>query len=90
MWLNLSISIASITVDELSLGNKSKDFKISNDGVAYLDVDGVLKYFYKGKSFTVSHETVSKYYVNNDVVWYLVGVNTWKVFYSIEFPCFRN
>lgn len=59
-----------------------KEFKLSNDGVAYIDVDGVLKFYYNGKRNIVSHETVSKYYVNNDVVWYLVGTNTWKVWFN--------
>ena len=59
-----------------------KEYKLSTDGVAYIDVDGVLKFYYKGKLNVVSHETVNSYYVNNDVVWYMVGTNTWKVWYN--------
>jgi len=59
-----------------------KEYQLSTDGVAYVDVDGVLKFYNHGKLYVVSHETVSKYYVNNEVVWYLVGTNTWKVFYN--------
>lgn len=59
-----------------------KEYKLSTDGVAYIDIDGVLKFYNHGKLYVVSHETVSKYYVNNEVVWYMVGTNTWKVFYN--------
>jgi hypothetical protein len=56
------------------------DYKIGNNGIAYIDYDRHLKYYSKGKSYVVTYEPVSEYYVNNDVIWYLVGVNTWKVF----------
>jgi len=59
-----------------------KEYKLSTDGVAYVDLDGRLKFYSHGKMNVVSYETVSKYYVNNDVVWYLVGTNTWKFFYN--------
>ena len=59
-----------------------KEYKLSTDGVAYIDVDGVLKFYNHGKLYVVSHETVNKYFVNNEVVWYMVGTNTWKVFYN--------
>ncbi len=68
----------SVLIDDIV----PKDYKLSTDGVAYLDIDGVLKFFNHGKLAVVSHETVSKYYVNNEVVWYMVGTNTWKVFYN--------
>ena len=70
----------SILIDDLI----PQEYKMGNDGVAYLDNSRVLKYFFKGKLYTVTTELVSKYYVNNNVVWYLVGVNTWKVFYNGE------
>jgi hypothetical protein len=59
-----------------------KEYKLSNDGVAYVDLVGKLKFYTSGKMHTVSHETVNEYYVNNDVVWYVVGTNTWKVWYN--------
>jgi hypothetical protein len=59
-----------------------KEFILSNDGVAFTDENGWLKFFQKGKMFLVSSEQVNKYYVNNDVVWYEVGTNTWKIFYN--------
>ena len=56
------------------------DYKLGNNGIAYIDYDNHLKYFSKGKSYVVSYEPVAEYNINNDVIWYKVGVNTWKVF----------
>jgi hypothetical protein len=56
------------------------DYQLGNNGIAYIDYDTHLKYYSKGKSYVVSFEPVDKYYINNDVIWYKVGVNTWKVF----------
>jgi hypothetical protein len=56
------------------------DYQLGNNGIAYIDYDKHLKYYSKGKSYVVSFEPVDKYYINNDVIWYKVGVNTWKVF----------
>jgi hypothetical protein len=56
------------------------DYKLGNNGIAYIDSDNHLKYYSKGKSYVVSFEPVVKYYINNDVIWYKLGVNTWKVF----------
>jgi hypothetical protein len=58
------------------------DYKLGNNGVAYINTSNQLKYYSKGKSYVVSFEPVSKYYINNDVIWYQVGVNTWKVFFN--------
>jgi hypothetical protein len=59
-----------------------RDFRMGVDGVAFLDTGGALKFFYKGKLYNVTTETINAYYVNGGLVWYQVGVNTWKVFYN--------
>jgi hypothetical protein len=59
-----------------------KEYKLSNDGVAYLDINGMLKFYYQGKTNMVSHETPTKYFIYNDVVLYLLGTNTWKVWWN--------
>jgi len=59
-----------------------KEYKLSNDGVAYLDINGILKFYYKGTVNLISHEAVTKYFIYNDVVLYLLGTNTWKVWWN--------
>lgn len=61
---------------------KPQDYKLSNDGVAFRDVNGMLKFYYQGKVNLVSSETPTKYFIYNDVVLYLLGTNTWKVWWN--------
>ena len=68
----------SVLIDDIM----PKEYKLSNDGVAYLDVNGMLKFYYQGKVTLISHETPAKYFIYNDVVLYLLGTNTWKVWWN--------
>ena len=58
------------------------DFQLGNNGIAWLDDSGRLMLFDKGKTYTVSYETINKYFLNGNVLKYEVGVNTVGVFYN--------
>jgi hypothetical protein len=59
-----------------------KDFQLSNDGIAWIDDNGRLQLFHKGKIYMVSYEVVNGYYLNGNVLKYEVGNNTVNVFYN--------
>lgn len=59
-----------------------RNYKMGNDGVAWIGDNGTLMLFHKGKTYTVTYEIVNSYFLNGNVLKYEVGVNTTTIFYN--------
>jgi hypothetical protein len=59
-----------------------KSFQVSNNGVAWLDDNGRLMTFNKGKIYTVSYEIIQSYFLNGDALRYDVGYKSFRVWYN--------
>lgn len=59
-----------------------RDFQIGNNGVAYRDPGGSLKFFQQGKPYSVTTEAVNKYTLTGDVLKLEVGTNTNQFFWE--------
>ena len=59
-----------------------KDYQMTNDGIAYIDINGRLKLFLKGKEQIVSYEIINQYSLYGNVLTYSVGTNTTKFFWN--------
>jgi hypothetical protein len=58
------------------------DFQLGNDGIAWLDENGRLMLFHKGKKYTVSYDVIQSYFLNGNVLSYDVGNKSFRVFYN--------
>ena len=58
------------------------NFQVGNDGVAYIDVSGRLKFFQAGKTYTASYEVINHYELFGNVLTYSVGTNTTQFFWN--------
>lgn len=59
-----------------------REMEIGINGVAYRDPGGSLKYFFKGKTYTVTAEAVKKFSLSGDVLKLEVGTNTTQFFWE--------
>jgi hypothetical protein len=48
-------------------------YEMSPNGIAYLDVSGRLKFFWKGKLYTASYDLITDFTLNGDVLSYETG-----------------
>lgn len=58
------------------------EYQISNDGVAYKDVSGRLKFFWKGTLYTASYEITSSFSLNGDVLSFETGPKFTNFFFN--------
>ncbi len=58
------------------------NYKLANDGIAWINESGRLMLFLKGKIYNVSYELINSYALNGNVLKYEVGNNTTTVFYN--------
>jgi hypothetical protein len=58
------------------------EYEVSNDGVAYKDVSGRLKFFWKGNLYTATYDLVTKFTLNGDVLTYETGPNHTRFFFN--------
>ena len=68
---------------EYTLENYSpRDFQLGPEGLAWIDESGRLKYFDKGKIYTVSYEIINKYDLTGSVLKFETGINSVNIFFK--------
>lgn len=59
-----------------------KDFQLGPEGIAWIDESGRLKYFDKGKTYSVSYDIINGYNLTGSVLKYETGNNTVTIFFK--------